>query len=45
MLTKGQEMEKELAAANITPMTGIVYYLNSEVFVNIPELGIQPAAQ
>jgi hypothetical protein len=38
-------VQKELAAANLTPLTGVVYYRESEVLVRVPELSIQPAAQ
>ena len=38
-------LQKELAAAEFTPLSGIVYYRESQVFVRIPELSIQPAAQ
>lgn len=45
MLANGPTMQKALAAANLTPMTGIVYSLNNEVIVNVPKLSIQPVAQ
>ncbi|MEJ2110035.1 MAG: hypothetical protein P8Z37_09010 [Acidobacteriota bacterium] len=45
MLANGPKIQTELAAANLTPMTGIVYSVDNEVIVNVPELSIQPAAQ
>jgi hypothetical protein len=45
MLANGATMQKALAAANLTPMTGIVNSVNNQVIVNIPDLSIQPAAQ
>ena len=38
-------IQKELAAVDLTPSTGAVYYRESEVLVRVPELSIQPAAQ
>ena len=38
-------IQKELAAVDLTPLTSVVYYRNSEVLVRIPELCIESAAQ
>jgi hypothetical protein len=38
-------VQKELAAVDLTPLTGVVYYRTSEVLVRVPELTIRPAGQ
>jgi len=45
MANNAPAVQKELAAADLTSLTGVVYYMESEVLVRIPELCIQPAAQ
>jgi hypothetical protein len=45
MMNNEPAIQKELAAADLTPLTGIVHYQKSEVLVRLPELGIQPAGQ
>lgn len=45
MTNNDPAIEKELAAADLTPLPGVVYYRKSEVLVRLPELGIQPAEQ
>lgn len=45
MMNNEQAVQKELAAVDLTPLTGVVYYRESEVLVRVPELGIQPAGQ
>jgi len=38
-------IQKELAAIDLTPLNGVVYYRDSEVMVRIPELCIEPTVQ
>jgi hypothetical protein len=46
MASNSPAVQKELAAADLTSLeTGVVYYMESEVLVRVPELCIQPAAQ
>lgn len=39
------KFEQKMAEAQLAPPTGIVFYTESEVYVHVPELGIQPEAQ
>ena len=45
MTDNSPAIEKELAAIDLTPVTGVVYYRASEVLVRLPELTIQTAGQ
>ena len=45
MMNNEPAIQKELAAADLTPLTGVVYYRNTEVLVRVPEISIQPAGQ
>lgn len=45
MLKNGPAIEQALAAAKLTPVTGIVDYQGNEVLAFLPELGIQQASQ
>ena len=45
MMNNEPAIQKELATVDLTPITGVVYYRESEVMVRLPELGIQPAGQ